>query len=130
MSGFVTDRQATAVPLTIALQFPQSEVSLLASGALQLMQPSLTFANFMMPPDPELGVATRILLVWSPAVGQHDTLEKPCVLTAGRLAHANMPNSWLISDMLCKQKPVSLGCAQNAEGLPRSPHKRTLQAAL
>ena len=77
-SGFVTDGQAKAAPLTIALQFPQSEVSPLGRGALQLMQPSLTFANFMMPPDPELGVATRILLVWSPAVGQHEGLR--CLL--------------------------------------------------
>ena len=76
-SGFVTDRQAKAAPLTIDLQFPQSEVSPLARGALQLIQPSLTFANFMMPPDPELGVATRILLVWSPAIGQHDSLRDP-----------------------------------------------------
>ena len=45
----------------------------------------------MMPPDPELGVATKILLVWSPAVGQHDRLEIPSVPTAGQLAHDNMP---------------------------------------
>ena len=60
-SGSVTVRQAKTVPLTFALQFTQSEVSPLGRGALQLMQPSLTFANFMMPPDPELGVATKIL---------------------------------------------------------------------